>query len=638
MAAMESRPVDGDLQALCDAAGVVTAWVDAWNRPQVVPAEDLLGVLEALLGRDLSTKAAIVAATRDLRGDVPTIEPIVVAWDGLVPPIEVRTAVTDGVVILESGGEVPVRIDDRTVVVPPLPVGYHTLALNGGDHTARIFAAPMQAHPTPRGVLGLISPTYSLRRSAAEDVGVGTLSELAGLADVCLDAGVAVVGTLPLLAAFPDQPSPYAPASRRAWNEVFVDFAAIPDWSTPSPVPAGDPRWVDYDRTGRAIRDSLASYASHVGRTPRLRAEVDSFVSRDPEMAAYAQFRALADDHGRNWRAWSHGIVPDPERIAYHETVQWLMDGQLRTLSSDLEARGQFLYLDLPIGCHPDGFDIWDRPELFAPASLGAPPDTLFVGGQDWGLPASIPKLSRLDGHANFRKAIARQLSVAGLLRIDHVMGIHRAWWVPHGAGATHGAYVMQPTDEMFAIICIESVRAGAGVVGENLGTVPPEIRSALDEHDLLGMAVAQDGVSEPRPNDLVALSSHDTPAFAAWWEAMDVDDLLDLGVFDDERADNEREQRWAAIEGLRRQFGTDAPEETRDALMTWMAGTSAAVALVNLDDLIMEHRRQNIPGTDWERPNWRLRHDVTLDELATDDRFMDRLRAIAAARPEPQG
>ena len=638
MATMESRAVDGDLQALCDAAGVVTAWVDAWNRPQVGPAEDLLGVLAALLGRDLRTRSAIVAATSDLRGDVPAIEPVVVAWDGLAPPIEVRTAVTDGVVVLESGGEVPVRIDGGTVVVPPLPNGYHTLALNGGDHTAWIFAAPVRAHPAPHGVLGLISPTYSLRMNATDDVGIGTLSELAGLADVCRDAGIAVVGTLPLLAAFPDQPSPYAPASRRAWNEVFVDFDAIPDWSAPSPIPQGDPRWVDYDRTGAAIRESLASYARHVGSSPRLRAQVDAFIGRDPEMSSYARFRALADDHGRNWRAWSDGVVPDPERIAYHETVQWLMDGQLRALSSDLEARGQFLYLDLPIGCHPDGFDIWDRPELFAPASLGAPPDTLFVGGQDWGLPASIPSLSRLDGHANFRKAIARQLSVAGLLRIDHVMGIHRAWWVPHGAGATHGAYVMQPTDEMFAIICIESARAGAGVVGENLGTVPPEIRSALDEHDLLGMAVAQDGVSEPRPNDLVALSSHDTPAFAAWWEAMDVDDLLDLGVFDDERADEEREQRWTAIDGLRHEFGTDGPEDTRDALMTWMAGTPAAVALVNLDDLIMEHRRQNIPGTDWERPNWRLRHDVALDELAADDHFMDRLRAIVAARPEPQG
>ena len=299
--------------------------------------------------------------------------------------------------------------------------------------------------------------------------------------------------------------------------------------------------------------------------------------------------------------------------------------------------RGQYLYLDLPIGCHPDGYDIWDRPELFAPASLGAPPDTLFVGGQDWGLPASIPRYARQDGHANFREAIRRQLSVAGLLRIDHVMGLHRAWWVPHGAGATHGAYVMQPTDELFAIICIESVRAGVGVIGENLGTVPPEIRTALDHHGLMGMAMATDGTSEPRANDLVALSSHDTPSFPAWWHGNDIEDLLDLGVFDAERATSERAERWSALDRLQELLGTDGVEDTRDALLTWMASTPAAVALVNLDDLLMEERRQNIPGTDWERPNWRLRHGVTIDAMASDPEFVERLERFVAARPQPE-
>jgi len=363
---------------------------------------------------------------------------------------------------------------------------------------------------------------------------------------------------------------------------------------------------------------------------------VDAYLEREPDMRDYARFRATADAHGRNWRAWQPGVeaLADPSRIAYHETVQWLMDRQLSGLSDTLTGRGQYLYVDLPIGCHPDGYDIWDHPGLFAPASLGAPPDTLFVGGQDWGLPASIPSLSRAEGHANFRKAISRQLSIAGLLRIDHVMGIHRAWWVPRGREATQGAYVMQPTDEMFAIICIESVRAGAGVVGENLGTVPPEILEGLAEHRLLGMAMVGDGVTLPEPSDLAALSSHDTPAFAAWWKGNDIEDLLDLGVFDDERASLEREGRRRAVEQLERTFGTSDPMATRDSLMAWMAATDASVALINLDDLLMEERRQNIPGTDRERPNWRLRHSVTLEELVSDDAFLSNLRWIASQRP----
>ncbi len=181
-----------------------------------------------------------------------------------------------------------------------------------------------------------------------------------------------------------------------------------------------------------------------------------------------------------------------------------------------------------------------------------------------------------------------------------------------------------------------ENGRSEAGSAGENLGTVPPEINVGLAAHRLLGMAIAQDGVSAPKPTDLVALSSHDTPAFAAWWKADDVDDLFDLGVFDEVRARRERKERAEAVERLMSRFGTTTPERTRDALMRWMASTEAAVALVNLDDLLMEERRQNVPGTDRERPNWRLRHEVTIDQMAADPTFMERLRAIAAERPAP--
>lgn len=631
---MELERPDPAVERLAGAAGVVVDWVDAWGEPKVTPTEDLIGVLEALFGTDLDSQARIAAMTAELEAPTAAMEPVVVAWDGLVPPVPVDAPIRDATLVLEDGSEVPLTVADGSVRVPhALPMGYHRLAVNGGDHHAHVLSAPMLAHPCPTGVLGLIAPAYSLRRRA-EDHGIGTLADLRALADLCGRNGVEVVGTLPLLAAFPDQPSPYAPASRRAWNELFVDPAGLPDSDVVLPSGVGDPAWVDYDGTGREIRRALAGYARHVSATSALRREVGRFLDREPEIRRYARFRAVADALGHDWRAWPSDPDPHPDRVRYHETVQWAMDRQLRDLSSDLAARGQYLYLDLPIGCHPDGYDIWDTPELFAPASLGAPPDTLFVGGQDWGLPASIPHLARLDGHANFRKAIRRQLSVARLLRIDHVMGVHRAWWVPHGAGATHGGYVMQPTDELFATICIESVRAGAGVIGENLGTVPPEIRTALDDHGLMGMAMATDGVTSPRPNDLVALSSHDTPSFAAWWNGNDIDDLSDLEVFDEPRAAEERRGRWRALDALQDRFGTDGVVETRDAMLTWMSSTPAAVALTNLDDLIMEERRQNIPGTDRERPNWRLRHSVTIEDMAEDGEFTGRLRSLSDRRP----
>lgn len=618
---------------LAQTAGVLTEWVDAWNKRQHVGNDDLLAVLSALTGLELESGRMVEDATREIIGNRPEMEPVLVAWNGHLPTVDLKLSPSDAAIVLEDGSEAPVHISEHTLTVSTaLPIGYHRLLVNGGEVTSHVFSAPTEAHPAPRGVTGLISPTYSMRTSAP-GAGVGTIMHLKQFADMCNDVGVEVVGTLPLLAAFPDQSSPYAPASRRAWNELFVDFHSIPGWEDGAPTAPSDHQWVDYAVAGHEIRSSLAEYAAYVSGTPRLRSQVDDYLDAEPEMRRYAMFRAMADAAGRNWRAWSSSVDPAPSRVAYHETVQWLMHSQLRGLSDELGERGQYLYLDLPIGCHPDGYDIWDNPDQFALASLGAPPDTLFAGGQDWGLPATIPRRARRDGHLNFRKAIRHQLGAAGLLRIDHVMGIHRTWWVPHGAGATQGAYVRQPTEEMFAIICIESVRAGAGVVGENLGTVPPEIRTGLDEHALLGISMASDGETEPKPTDLVALTSHDTPAFAAWWEGSDIDDLLELGVFDEERAGNERAGRSSAVARLQERFGTEGPVATRDALMTWMAGSVAAVALYNLDDLLMEKRRQNVPGTDWERPNWRIRHECTLEQLADNTEIMAVLRHLSAAR-----
>jgi 4-alpha-glucanotransferase len=621
------------IHALASVAGVSPTWVDAWGNPQTVTDTDLLGVLSAVTGRTLDSERAVLDTAADIRDGRPPIEPVLVAWDGslTIPPVDFD--VRDAVVVLEGGEVVPVDISANAMsVAERVPIGYHQLSINGGSVTSHVFSAPMKAHPSPHHALGLIAPMYSLTGPSV-DHGIGTISEMETMADMCDDAGVDIVGTLPLLATFPDQPSPYAPVSRRAWSELFVDFSDIPGWSEDPQHPGSDPLWVDYEGTGSRIRESLARYARKVSTSPQLRSRVESFLRRTPDMIEYARFRALGERYGINPAGWPQGAEPSSERIRYHETVQWLMDLQLSGLSERLRDRGQFLYLDLPIGCHPDGYDIWDQPELFAPVGLGAPPDPLFVGGQDWGLPATIPALARVDGHTNFRKAIRHQFSVAGLLRIDHVMGIHRTWWVPHGAGANQGAYVMQPTDEMFAIICIESVRAGAGVVGENLGTVPPQIGEGLERHGLLGMTVAQDGPHVPAATDLIAMSSHDTPAFAAWWKGLDIADMLDLGIFDEERAVHEREARTRAIAGLESYFSTSGPLATRDALMEWIAGTDAAIALLNLDDLLMEERRQNVPGTYMERPNWRLRNPVAIDALAADEGFTNLLRYLAATR-----
>jgi 4-alpha-glucanotransferase len=627
------EPLSAGVQELANEAGVALSWVDAWGNPQTVSEVDLLAVLSAVTGQPLDSERSIVGTTLAIHEDRPPIEPVLVAWDGAltIPPVAFEAR--EAVVILEGGEVVPVDVSAGALsVTEDLPIGYHQLSINGGSITSHVFSAPVKAHPPPQHALGLLAPMYSLRGPSV-DHGIGTIADMDTMADMCHDVGIEIIGTLPLLATFPDQPSPYAPISRRAWSELFVDFSEIPGWSEDPQHRGSDPLWVDYEGTGSRIRESLARYARKVSESPQLRSRVESFLRRTPDMIEYARFRAFGERYGINPAGWPQGAEPPPERVRYHETVQWLMDLQLSGMSERLRDRGQYLYLDLPIGCHPDGYDIWDQPELFAHAGLGAPPDPLFVGGQDWGLPATIPTRARADGHTSFRKAIRHQLSVAGLLRIDHVMGIHRTWWVPHGAGANQGAYVMQPTEEMFAIICIESVRAGAGVVGENLGTVPPQIGEGLEKHGILGMTVAQDGPNTPASTDAIAMSSHDTPAFAAWWKGLDIADMADLGIFDEERAVREREVRIHSIAQMESHFSTSGPIATRNALMEWIAGTDAAIALLNLDDLLMEERRQNVPGTYMERPNWRLRNPVAIDELVADEGFNGFLRHLAAVR-----
>ncbi len=633
---MNPSPIDTSVARLADVAGVMVDWTDVWGRTQRVGRDELLAVIAALTGMDLDTESDVAGAQRELSERRPDVEPVVVAWDGVLPPVHVRRKVVDATLVLEDGGEVPAFVRGGVIRVEQrLPIGYHRLVLDGGRAASHVFAAPLRAHPVPAPALGLVAPVYSLR-SDDVDTGVGTIGELRSVGDLCAECGVDIVGTLPLLASFPDVASPYSPASRRAWNEVFADLTALEGWSEPPPVPGSAMRGstVDYEAVGAMVRSHLARYAAHVSGVPRLRDQVDDFLRTEPEIRRYASFRALSDVHGRNWRTWPASTLPDTERVAYHEIVQWVMRTQLMQLSNTFRGNDQHLYLDLPIGCHSDGYDVWDAPELFAPASLGAPPDTLFVGGQDWGLPAPIPIQARASGYADFRKAVRHQFSVAGLLRIDHVMALHRVWWVPHGTSAHEGAYVLQAADEMFAIVCIESSLALSGVVGENLGTVPDEIRDRMSKHHVAGIVMASPDIVSPPPTDLVALSSHDTPTFVSWWDGEDIDDLVDLGVLDEAHAGTERATRAEAIDRLRRYFGTESAFETMEALHRWMAESRAAITLINLDDLLGEHRRQNVPGTSDERPNWRLRHDRTVEQLERDATLIHTLSELSSYRP----
>ncbi len=456
-----------------------------------------------------------------------------------------------------------------------------------------MIAAPRRAFGTAGEMpplWGVFLPLYALSTRASW--GAGDLSDLGRLIDWTAGLGGGVVATLPLLAAYleePCEPSPYSPASRLFWNELYLDPRACPELDA---APAArrlvdSPELrrevealraaplVDYPRL-MALKRRVCEEMAHrfFSRPSARQEELARFVKAKPEVETYAAFRAVLDRRGEAWPRWPERLREgalaaadyDEEDRRYHLWVQWAMSEQMRALALDARRRGPGLYLDLPLGAAGDSYDVWRQPRLFArDATAGAPPDTFFTKGQDWGFPPIDPERQRRQGYAHLVDCLRHHLEHAGMLRIDHVMQLHRLFWIPRGMGAADGVYVRYPAEELYALLSLESHRHRAAIVGENLGTVPPEVGEAMGRHGILGMYVAQyelqpgnEGRLRTPPADSAAsLNTHDMPPFAAFWKGDDIKDLEDLGLYDAAQAHGEGERRRA----IRREMAEQLPE-----------------------------------------------------------------------------
>jgi 4-alpha-glucanotransferase len=313
------------------------------------------------------------------------------------------------------------------------------------------------------------------------------------------------------------------------------------------------------------------------------------------------------------------------------------------------------MYLDLPLGVHPHGYDVWRHRALFATdVSVGAPPDAVFVSGQDWGFPPLDPGRLR-EQHCQYVIAYLRHhLQHARILRIDHVMGLHRLFWIPKGLGAGEGVYVRYPAEEFYAILSLESRRHNAWIVGENLGTVPSYVSPAMRRHNIQSMYVvhyeqASDahGALRAVPTDCVAsINTHDMPPFAASWRDSDIDDRLKLGLLDRTGARTERrarrEQRRSLMHFLERKgllVGASAdPRRVLRAILAFLSASPARTVLVNLEDLWLETRHQNIPGTHDEHPNWQRKARYSLEAFREMPEVLDALREVDHVRKRGRG
>lgn len=550
----------------------------------------------------------------------------------------------------------------------PRPVGYHQLLVDTG---AEVFESTVLSAPSAtrsfteaERVWGAFAPVYSLRG----DADLGSFDDVA--AWVAAQGG-SVMATLPLLASFLDEPfdpSPYTPVSRRFWNELFVDL----DRLGPRFAGAGvDQSWLrdelgmldhgpafDYRRRARLVHSVLAQLAKGPdvpggeGRPDEL-GEVDR----------YAQFRAVGARQRSSWREWptrarAGDLKPgdfDPSVARMHVVAQEAMREQLLDLAGSMRARGQRLYLDLPIGAHPAGFDTWNEPDLFASGvSVGAPPDDFFAGGQDWGFPPMLPEVSRTRAHGHFRTCLRHHMEVAGILRLDHVMALHRLYWVPDGLAATEGAYVRYPRDELFAVLAIESQRHDCIVVGEDLGTVPDEVRAVMADNEVSGMYVAEFAIPSwegaephlPSPRSVASVGSHDTPTFSGFLHGADIAFRAESELLEPDVSRHELEARWHQVENLRRflheqglQPGDDSSASDDHSMLVGvlelLGASDASCVLVALEDLWGEAHPQNIPGTPLGRPNWVQRFPYRLDQIASLAEVKRALAVLDRARKE---
>jgi len=646
-----------------------------------------------LLPRCLVTRVGRGVDLRAEHGLPETAE----VWIELEQPPGGRSGGTGG----GTGGVVRGVHDGR--LPADLPVGRHTLCARLRDRAAAAplivapvrvpdvvrvpdAGAPEAGSPGTGRSWGFLVQLYSVLSQRSWGMGdLGDLADLASWAGHTLGAGFVQVNPLhagvPAAPGAAADPSPYRPSSRRFADPVHLRVEAVPEYAY---LDAGAHRQAAaLARRGAALRDSVLlddglidrdavwglkrealELVHAVPRSPGREAGYRAFQQREgAALDDFARWCALAEVHGPAWRSWPTGLR-DPgsaavrsaadapgvrERVEFHRWLAWLVDEQLAAAGEAAHAAGMAVGVihDLAVGVHPEGADAWAHQQALAPAiSVGAPPDAFNARGQDWGLPPWRPDALAAAGYAPYAELLRAALRHAGALRIDHVMGLFRLWWVPEGRPPTEGAYVRYDPEAMLGVLALEAERAGTAVIGEDLGTVEPGVREHLTERGVLGTSVlwferdyadaAGNGSGGPLPPErwrercLATLTTHDLPSTAARLSGEYVDLRQSLGLLtrplaeEQAEADADREE-WLgelAREGLLSVppygegpaaesggdgAGGDVLPEAVAALHRYLLRTPARLVGVWLPDALGDPRPQNLPGTSTEYPNWRL-------------------------------
>ena len=590
-----------------------------------------------LSGQWHSTSAAARAAIRaSMGGDVAAPSAWVMS-EGAADEIDGPAELT-----LEDGAIL--RVTDR--LPHDLPLGYHRLRRMSDGHEVTLIVAPHRCH-LPEGVRlwGWAAQLYAARSRTSW--GIGDLADLRRLARWSASLGAGMLLINPLSAPTPVaplQPSPYYPSSRRFRNPLYLRVEE---------VGGAESARVDLERlatAGRALNDARRIDRDAVWKlkSEALERIWASFTGDDrfesfrreqgPALRDFATFCVLAERHGAGWQRWPEGYrrpestavarfaAQSANRVAFHEWLQWCLDEQLARAAPALR-----LMQDLPIGVDPGGADAWAWQDVLTTvASVGAPPDAYIADGQNWGLPPFVPHRLAARGYEPFIQTIRAALRHAGGLRIDHVMGLFRLFWVPNGLTPHHGAYVRYPADDLLAIVALESQRARAIIVGEDLGTVEAGMRERLAEHAVLSYRVV---LFEPGPPTgypelaLAAVTTHDLPTIAGLWTGADIEAQAAMGREPNRAGFGEMRERLLGMGGVT----DDAPvAEVIERVHARLAEAPSRIVTATLDDALAVVERPNMPGTVDEWPNWSLALPEPLEAIEQADLPRTIARALA--------
>ncbi|MDX5574515.1 4-alpha-glucanotransferase [Streptomyces sp. ID01-9D] len=577
--------------------------------------------------------------------------------------------------------------------IPP-PHGVHRIHVRTPDHrraTAVLIAAPARVPQPPERSHGFLVQLYSLLSARSWGMGdLGDLADLAGWAGRTLGSGFVQVN--PLHAAVPGRPtdpSPYRPSSRRFPDPVHLHVESIPEYGHVRDRATLDDLRQDAAALGEAVlnkgalidRDAVwelkrqaLELVVEVPLTPGRRAAYCDFLAEQGQaLEDHALWCALAEVHGPDWHAWPEALR-DPrspgtararaellDRVDFHCRLAWLTATQLAAAQRSAEDAGMSIGIvhDLAVGVHPAGADTWAQQDAFAPSmSVGAPPDAFNARGQDWGLPPWRPDVLAATGYAAYRGLLRGLLARAGALRIDHVMGLFRLWWVPEGRPPTDGTYVTYDAEAMLAVLALEAHRAGAVVVGEDLGTVEPGVREALARRGVLGTSVLwfeRDWECGGRPlapekwrrDCLATATTHDLPSTAARLTGDHVTlrhrlGLLTRSLEEELTEDATDTAEWLALLARLRMLpeGDGDEEAAVRAVHRFLLRTPARMTGVWLPDTVGDRRPQNLPGTWDQYPNWRLPiadpegHPVTLEEITASPRLHALMEVLRPRKP----